>query len=117
MVPCLTLLPSISMRILPGVFLVPLLSLSNTLTAVFLLFAAKNLWLWFYYVSRKETFSSLFRGGAGFSCTLPVVPFALAFKDFATKYIFLHWYWAPEAAISTTTACAVWYGISYITMF
>jgi hypothetical protein len=52
------------------------------------------------FMSAEETLGSLFRGGAGFS-------FSLAFKDFATKYLLLHYYWAPEAAISTTTDCNI----------
>jgi hypothetical protein len=62
---------------------------------VFLLFSPS---IGYGFTSAEETLGSLFRGGAGF---------ALAFKDFATKYLLLHYYWVPEAAISTTTDCNI----------
>jgi len=62
------------------------LSLSLSLTAVLLLFFSN---IGYGFMSAEETLGSLFRGGAGFS-------FSLAFKDFATKYLLLHYYWVQK---------------------
>jgi hypothetical protein len=50
------------------------------------------------FMSAEETLGSLFRGGAGLS-------FSLAFKDFATKYLLLHYYWAQPLPIATSLIC------------